>query len=104
MNRTFLGTAIAAGTWVAVCAYLYFAWPSLAALLELLGSTAAEGQGLVRVPRAAFPAIALIAILGLALKDHWLRASHALLVDTLAAAPPFAAIGFFLYPFFVPVG
>ena len=103
MNRTFLGSAIATGTWVAVCAYLYFAWPSLAALLDVLGSTAAEDQWSARVPRVAFPAIALLAALGLVFKDRWLRAPLALAVDALLAAPALVAIALLLEPFLVRV-
>ena len=103
MSRTFLGTAIAAGTWVAVCTYLYFAWPSLVALLEILGPPTAAGHCLVRVPRPAFPAIALLAIVGLVLKDRWLRASLALAVDALIAAPAFVLIGFLVHPILVPL-
>jgi hypothetical protein len=98
MNRTSLvGTAISAAAWAVVCGYLYFAWPSLAALLEALP---AEAHGLARVPSSAFLAIGLVAATGLSLKGRWLSAPLALLVDGFAAAPPLAAIGFFLYPFF----
>ena len=101
MNRTSLvGTAISAAAWTAVCGYLYFAWPSLAALLELLP---VEMHGLARVPACAFLAIGSVTAIGLSLKDRWLSAPHALLVDAFAAAPALAAIGFFLYPFLFPV-
>ena len=95
------GTAITGAAWVVVCAYLYFAWPSLAALLETL---APPGAGpALDVPRAAFPAIAVVATLGLALKDRWLRAPFALAVDAVVAAPALAAIAFLIEPFLVPV-
>ncbi|MGH7338279.1 MAG: hypothetical protein ACREI7_11910, partial [Myxococcota bacterium] len=79
------GTAIAAAAWVAVCAYLYLAWPSLAALLETL--VPPGGEPLVRIPRAAFPVLALIAVFGLVLKDRWFRAPLALVVDAVVGAP-----------------
>lgn len=101
MNRTSLaGTAISAAAWAVVCGYLYFAWPSLAALLEALP---VETHGLTRVPSSAFLAIGLVSAIGLSLKDRWLTARPALLIDAFAAAPPLAAIGFFVYPFLVPL-
>jgi hypothetical protein len=104
MNRTFLAsTAIAAGAWISVCAYLYFAWPSLAALLEVLGSLPPSVRWLSRLPRAAFIAVALFAMLVLAVKDRWLRGPLALVVDAAIAAPALAAIALLLEPFLVPV-
>lgn len=97
------GTAVAALAWVAVCAYLYRAWPSLVALLELLGSTAASASWLIPVPRVAFPALALLAVLGLSLKDRWLRPPIALVVDAVVAAPALAAIALLLATFLFPV-
>ena len=96
------GTAVAATAWAGVCAYLFCAWPSLVAVLEVLGSAVAEAQWLIRVPRAAFLAIGLITVLGLALKDRWLRAPTALAVDTLVATPALAAIALLLEPFLAP--
>jgi hypothetical protein len=96
------GTAIAAFAWVAVCAYLSLAWPTLAALLDTLGSPSSVVRWLVALPRIAFLTIGLLAVLGLALKDRWLRAPLALLVDALVAAPPLAAIAFLFYPLLVP--
>jgi hypothetical protein len=97
------GTAVSATAWVAVCAYLYLAWPSLAALLELLGSATVGAPWLIRVPRVAFLALALLAVLGLVLKDRWLRPRFALVVDAVVAAPALAAIALLVEPFLVPV-
>jgi hypothetical protein len=99
MDRTFLGTALAAAAWIAVCAYLYFAWPSLAALLETLGPPSAGVRWLIAVPRIAFPAVGGVAVLGLALKDRWLRTPLALVVDAVVAAPALAALALLLEPF-----
>jgi hypothetical protein len=99
MNRTF--TAISAAAWVAACGYLYFAWPSLAALLEAIVTPGAEP--LVRLPRLAFPALGLLAVSGLVLKDRCLRSPTALAVDAVVGAPAFAALALLLQPFFVPV-
>jgi hypothetical protein len=93
------GTAIAAIAWVAVCAYLYLAWPSLAALLETFRSPSPAVRWLIALPRGAFLALGLLAVLGLALKDRWLRAPLALAVDAVVAAPAFAVIAFLLEPF-----
>ena len=95
------GTALATTAWVAVCAYLYFAWPSLSALLETL--TPPGGEPLVRVPRVAFPALGLLAALGLILKDRCLRSPVALVIDAVVGAPALIAIAMLLHPFFVPV-
>jgi hypothetical protein len=65
------GTALAAAAWIAVCAYLYLAWPSLAALLETLAPPGADP--IVRIPRVAFPASGLLAVLGLVAKDRCCR-------------------------------
>jgi hypothetical protein len=97
------GTAIAAIAWIAVCAYLYLAWPSLAALLETLRSTSSGVRWLIALPRVAFLALGLLAVLGLALKDRWLRGPFALAVDAVVAAPAFIAIAVLLHPFLVPV-
>jgi len=96
-------TAIAATAWAAVCVYLAFAWPSLAALLETLGMVPPRLRWLVRVPSVAFPALGLLAVIGLNLKDRFLRSSTAIIVDALFAAPPLTAIAFFAYPFLVPL-
>jgi hypothetical protein len=75
-----------------VCVYLYAWWPSLAAVLD------------VHLPRTIPLALGVAATAALGAKDGWLRASPALLVDALLAAPPLIAIAFFLYPFLVTVG
>ena len=49
-----------------------------------------------RVPSSAFLAIGLLAAIGLALKDRWLRAPLALVIDALVAAPALAAIALLL--------
>ncbi len=95
------GTAIAATAWVAVCAYLYFAWPSLAALLEILALPGVEPFTLL--PRAAFIVVGLLAMLGLILKDRCLRAPLALVVDAVIGAPALLVIAFLLHPFMVPI-
>lgn len=101
MNRTSrAGTAISAVAWAVVCGYLCFAWPSLAALLEVLP---VETYGLTRMPASAFPAIGLVTVIGLSLKDRWLRAPAALAIDAVVAAPAFALLAFLLEPFLVPV-
>jgi hypothetical protein len=101
MNRTSrAGTAISATAWALVCGYLYFAWPSLAALLEALP---VETYGVTRVPASAFLAIGVLTVLGLSLKDRWLRAPAALAVDALVAAPALAAIALLLEPFLAPI-
>ena len=97
------GTAIAAIAWVAVCAYLYLAWPTLAATLETLRSPSTIVRWLIALPRAAFPTFGLLAVLGLALKDRWLLPPFALVVDALVAAPALAALALLLEPFFVSV-
>jgi hypothetical protein len=97
------GTAVAAIAWIAFCAYLFLAWPSLAALLETLRSTSSGVRWLIALPRVAFLALGLLAVLGLALKDRWLRAPFALAVDAVVAAPALAAITLLRYPFFVPL-
>ena len=84
-------TAVAACTWLAVCAYLYAWWPGLAAALD------------VHLPRTAFLALGLAAPVGLRLKDRCMLPSTAVIVDLLVAAPPLAAIVLFLYPFLAPV-
>jgi len=100
MNRTSLaGTVISAAAWAVVCGYLYFAWPSLAALIEALP---VETHGLTRIPASAFLAIGLFTVLGLSLKDRWLRAPLALVVDAVVAAPALAAIALLLEPFLAP--
>jgi hypothetical protein len=98
MNRTF--TAISAAAWVAVCSYLYLAWPSLAALLETLRSPSTVVLWLIALPPAAFLGLGLLAVLGLALRDRWLRPPFALAVDAVIAAPAFAMLAFLLQPFF----
>jgi len=101
MNRTSLaGTAISAAAWAVVCGYLYFAWPSLAALLEALP---VETHGLTRVPASAFLAIGLVTAISLSLKDRWLSPPLALAVDAVVAAPALAAIAMLLEPFLMPV-
>ena len=97
------GTAIAAIAWATVCAYLYFSWPSLTALLETLDSVPAIVRWLVCVPRFAFLTLGLLAVVGSILKDRCLRSSTAILVDALMAAPPLTAIAFFVYPFLIPL-
>ena len=101
MNRTSLaGTVISAAAWAGVSGYLYFAWPSLAALLEALP---VETHGFARVPASAFLAIGLFTVLALLLKDRWLRAPLALLVDAVVAAPALAALVLLLEPLLVPI-
>jgi hypothetical protein len=101
MNRTSLaGTAISAAAWAVVCGYLYFAWPSLIALLE---AVPVEMHGLTRVPPSAFLAIGLVTAIGLSLKDRWLSAPVALAVDAVVAAPALAAIAIFVEPFVLSV-
>ena len=95
------GTALAATAWVAVCAYLYLAWPSLTALLGTLVPPGAES--IVRVPRIVFLAFGLFAVLGLMAKDRYLPSPVALAIDALIGAPAFIAVAFLLYPFLVPV-
>jgi len=97
------GTAIAAAAWATVCAYLYFAWPSLTALLETLDSVPPLARWLIRAPRIALLALGLLAVIGLNLKDRFMRSPTALLVDALVAAPPLTAIAFLVYPFLVPL-
>ena len=101
MTTKWTGTALAASAWIAVCAYLYAVWPSLAALIEIAGP--APVQPLVQVPRIAFLALGLCAGCGLFLKDRWLRAPLALAIDAVIGAPAFAVIAFLLQPFFTPV-
>jgi hypothetical protein len=86
-----LTTAIAASAWIGVCAYLYDAWPCLAGVLG------------IPLPRTVFLSLGPAAAIGLRVKDRWMRAPTALFVDALIAAPPLAAIGFFLDPFLFPV-
>jgi hypothetical protein len=86
-----LTTAISASAWVLVTAYLFDAWPGLAAALD------------VHLPRTAVLALGAAALVGLRVKDRWLRARTALLLDALVAAPPLTAIAFFLLPFVLPV-
>jgi hypothetical protein len=95
------GTAIAATAWVAICAYLYLAWPSLTALLETLGSPPAGLAWLVHLPRVAFATMGPLAVLGLVIKDRWLRAPLALAIDAVVGAPAFAMLALLLQPFFV---
>ena len=97
------GTAVAAAAWLSVCAYLYLAWPSLAALLETLRSPSPIVRCFIALPRAAFPTFGLLAVLGLAVKDRWLREPLALAVDAVVAAPAFALLVLLLEPFLVPV-
>ena len=97
------GTAVATVAWFALCAYLHLAWPSLVALLDTLRPSSPIVRGLVALPRATFPAVGLLAGLGLALKDRWLRAPLALAVDAVVAAPALAAIAFLIEPFLVSV-
>jgi hypothetical protein len=86
-----LTTMMAAGAWLAVCLYLYAWWPGLAAALD------------IHLPRTAVLALGGAAPVALRVKDGWLRARTAMLVDALIAAPPLLAIAFFLYPFLVPI-
>ncbi|MGH7821128.1 MAG: hypothetical protein ACREQ9_15290 [Candidatus Binatia bacterium] len=97
------GTAIAATAWIAVCAYLYVAWPSLTALIETVGSIPPSVQRLIHLPRVAFLAVGLLAVFSLTIKDRWLRAPLALAVDAVVGAPAFLVIALVLHPFFVPV-
>ncbi len=97
------GTAIAAIAWIAVCAYLYVAWPSLTALLQTLDPPSAGVRWLIHLPRVAFLALGLLAVLGLTLKDRWLRAPLALVIDAVIGAPAFLVIGLLLHPFLVPI-
>jgi hypothetical protein len=101
MNRTSLaGTAISAAAWAVVCGYLYFAWPSLAALLEALP---VETYGLTHVPASAFLAIGLVTAISLSLKDRWLSTPFALAVDAVVGAPALLLLAALLEPFFVSV-
>ncbi len=86
-----LTTATAAAAWLAVCLYLYAWWQGLAGALG------------IEVPGTAVLALGAAAPVALAVKDSWLRARTAMLVDALIASPPLLAIAFFLYPFLVPV-
>ena len=93
------GTAIAATAWIAACGYLYFAWPSLTALIETLD----RGHGvrrLVLLPRIAFLGFGLVAVLGLTVKDRWMSTAMALATDAVIGAPAFTLIAILLYPFF----
>jgi hypothetical protein len=92
------GTTVAAAAWVAVCAYLYLAWPSLVALLGTLVPPGAEP--LIRIPRVVFPALGLLTVLGLVAKDRCLRSPMALVVDAVVGAPAFAVLALLLHPFF----
>ncbi len=60
-------------------------------------------QWLPGVPRSAFLALGALALLGLTIKDRWLRAPLALVVDAVIGAPAFAVIAFLLQPFLIPV-
>jgi hypothetical protein len=97
------GTAIAATAWLVVSAYLYFALPSLAALVDTLGSVPSAVSRLIHLPRVAFLALGLLAACGLTLKDRWLRAPLALVIDAVIGAPALLVIILLLYPFVVPV-
>lgn len=97
------GTAIAATAWLVVSAYLYLVLPSLAALVDTLDSVPSAVDRLIHLPRVAFLALSLFAVFGLTLKDRWLRAPLALVIDAVIGAPAFAVIVLLLYPFVVPV-
>jgi hypothetical protein len=97
------GTAITAAAWIAVCAYLYVAWPSLAALLETLESPSVKVHWLIHLPRVVFPALGWLAVIGLTIKDRWLRAPLALVVDAVVGAPALLVLALLLHPFLVPV-
>ena len=86
-----------------VSAYLYVVLPSLAALVDTLDSVPSAVDRLIHLPRVAFLALGLVAVFGLALKDRWLRAPLALVIDAVVAAPAFIAIAVLLHPFLVPV-
>ena len=97
------GTAIAASAWLVVSAYLYFMLPSLAALVDTLDSVPSAVDRLVHLPRAALLALGLLAGFGLTLKDRWLRAPLALVIDAVVGAPAFLVIALLLHPFIVTV-
>lgn len=97
------GTAIAATAWIAVCAYLYVAWPSLTALMETVGSIPSSVAWLIHFPRVAFVALGLLATVGLTLKDRWLHAPLALAIDAVIGAPALLVIVLLLHPFLVPI-
>ena len=72
--------------------------------LETLDSVRRRASDrLIQLPRVAFLALGLLAVFGLALKDRWLRAPLALVVDAVVGAPAFAVLALLLHPFFVPV-
>jgi hypothetical protein len=97
------GTAIAAAAWLVVSAYLYLVLPSLVALVDTLDSVPSAVDRLIHLPRVAFLALGLSAVLGLTLKDRWLRAPLALVIDAVIGAPAFLVIALLLHPFLVPV-
>ena len=75
--------------------------PSLAALVDTLDSVPAAVDRLIHLPRVAFLALGLLAVLGLTLKDRWLRAPLALAIDAVIGAPAFAVIALLAPP--IPV-
>jgi hypothetical protein len=97
------GTAVAATAWLVVSAYLYLVLPSLAALVDTFDSVPSAVDRLIHLPRVAFLALGWFAACGLTLKDRWLRAPLALVIDAVIGAPAFAAIALLLHPFFVPL-
>ena len=98
------GTAIAATAWLVVSAYLYLVLPSLAALADTFDSVPSAVDRLIHLPRVAFLAWGLVAVIGLNLKDRWLRAPLALVIDAMIGAPALLVIVVLLYPFVVDQG
>jgi hypothetical protein len=98
------GTAIAAAAWLVVSAYLYFVLPSLVALVDTLDSVPSAVDRVIHLPRGAFLGFGALAVLALTLKDCWLRAPLALVIDALIGAPAFLVIVLLLYPFVVDPG
>lgn len=97
------GTAIAATAWLVVSAYLYLVLPSLAALVDMLDSIPSAVDRLIHLPRVAFLALGLLAVFVLTLKDRWLRAPLALVIDAVIGAPALLVIVLLLHPFVVSV-
>jgi cytochrome bd-type quinol oxidase subunit 2 len=97
-----LGTAIAACAWVVLCGYLYAWWPSLSAYLEMRDAVPPWAHCLARLPRLAFAALALCALLALRAKERRrLSPRAAVLAAALIGSPAFVGIGFLLYPVLV---
>ena len=96
-------TAIVAIAWIVVSVYLSVAWPSLSALLEMLGSVPPDAAWMLRLPRMAFAVIGLVAALILSVKDRWTSTVTALAINAAIGAPAFALIALWLQPFLVPL-